>query len=165
MTTEPESPGQDGPVLIDRIVSGGQTGVDRAGLDVAIELGIGHGGWCPKGRRAEDGRIPDCYALAETVSEEYSERTERNVVDSDGTLILYLRTLRGGTELTYRLAKKHGKPSCLVDLSDPVPASAVQQWIREKSIRVLNVAGPRASQNGGIYELARAYLLTAVASP
>lgn len=91
--------------IVNKIVSGGQTGVDRAGLDVAIQLGIDHGGWCPKGRRAEDGRIPGCYQLAEADSDEYAFRTERNVVDSDGTLILFFATLRGGTELTYRLAR------------------------------------------------------------
>lgn len=154
----PESFDERASALVDKIVSGGQTGVDRAGLDVAIDLGIEHGGWCPRGRRAEDGRIPDCYLLRETDSEDYADRTERNVMDSDGTLILYLATLRGGTELTYRLAQKHGRPHCLVDLNDPKPARTVQQWMREKAIHVLNIAGPRASQNEEIYGSARAYL-------
>ncbi len=153
-----ESFEQRAPTIVDKIISGGQTGVDRAGLDVAISLGIDHGGWCPKGRRAEDGRIPECYRLMETDSEEYAIRTDRNVVDSDGTLILYITTLRGGTELTYRLTQKHGKPHCLVDLRDPQPAAATRQWIGENGIRVLNIAGPRAGQNEGIYELARVYL-------
>ncbi len=153
-----ESLGEDSPSIVDRIVSGGQTGVDRAGLDVAIELGIEHGGWCPKGRHAEDGRIPDCYQLRETDSPDYAVRTEQNVVDSDGTLILYFATLRGGTELTAWLARKHERPHVLVDLHEPQSAEEVRQWIRDRAIRVLNVAGPRASQNEGIYELARVYL-------
>ncbi len=158
MNSEPGSSDEGAPLIVDRVVSGGQTGVDRAGLDVAIELGIDHGGWCPNGRRAEDGRIPDCYQLAETDSSDYAVRTEQNVIDSDGTLILYFAQLRGGTELTYRLARKHGQPHFLVDLHDPKPANAVQCWIREQSIRVLNVAGPRASQSEDIYEMARVYL-------
>lgn len=144
--------------IVDKIVSGGQTGVDRAGLDVAIALGIEHGGWCPKGRRAEDGRIPECYQLDETESPDYAVRTERNVVDSDGTLILYFAALRGGTELTYRLAQRHGRPHFLVDLHGPASAETVRRWILDHGIRTLNVAGPRASQNEDIYEAARTYL-------
>jgi len=150
--------------IVDKIVSGGQTGVDRAGLDVAIESGIEHGGWCPRGRRAEDGRIPDCYQLRETNSPAYADRTEQNVVDSDGTLILYLAALRGGTELTYRLAQKHGRPHVLVDLHEPESAETVRRWIRDRAIHILNVAGPRASQNEGIYELARVYLESVLAT-
>lgn len=146
------------PSIVDKIVSGGQTGVDRAGLDAAIRLGIEHGGWCPAGRRAEDGRIPNCYQLAETESPDYAVRTERNVIESDGTLVLYAAKLQGGTELTYRLALKHGKPCLLVDLLKATPFEAVNEWIRAQGIRVLNVAGPRASQAEGIYETARAYL-------
>lgn len=155
----------DGPVvpILEKIVSGGQTGVDRAGLDVAISLGIKHGGWCPRGRRAEDGRIPECYRLTEANSADYAVRTERNVLDSDGTLILYLAELRGGTELTYRLAQKHGKPSFLIDLSRQESSQPVRQWLLDQKIRVLNVAGPRASQNEAIYELARAYLESVLA--
>ena len=101
-----------------KIVSGGQTGVDRAGLDAAIALGIDHGGWCPRGRRAEDGRIPDSYQLKETPQRDYSVRTEQNVVESDGTLILYRRRLSGGTALTFRLAQKHNRPCCRIDLEE-----------------------------------------------
>lgn len=158
MTLGPESLDRSASSFVDRIVSGGQTGVDRAGLDVAIELGIEHGGWCPRGRRAEDGPIPDCYNLKETDSPDYAARTEQNVIDSDGTLILYFATLRGGTELTYRLAQKHGKPFYLIDLRASPSVDAVRQWLLDQAIRVLNVAGPRASQNEDIYELARVYL-------
>ncbi len=94
-----------------RIVSGGQTGVDRAALDVAIALGIEHGGWCPRGRLAEDGTIPARYLLRETSSSEYAVRTEQNVIDSDGTLVIYYQRLQRGSLLTYRLAKEHGKTS------------------------------------------------------
>ena len=153
-----ESSDERPATCVGKVVSGGQTGVDRAGLDVAIALGIEHGGWCPKGRRAEDGPIPACYRLSETESDDYAVRTERNVVDSDGTLILYSGVLRGGTQLTYRLAQKHRRPHVLVDLCDPKPVEAVWQWIREQGISVLNVAGPRASQSEDIYALAREYL-------
>jgi hypothetical protein len=162
MSTEPESADRPESLTVDRVVSGGQTGVDRAGLDVAIELGIDHGGWCPNERRAEDGRIPDCYRLTENDSPDYAVRTEQNVIDSDGTLILYFARLRGGTELTYRLAQKHRRPCFLVDLHAPKPVDVVQCWIREQAIRVLNIAGPRASQNEGIYEMARSYLESAL---
>src|SRR4030042_6079458 len=93
-----------------KILSGGQTGADRSALDVAIALGISHGGWCPRGRLAEDGRIPDRYQLRETDYREYAVRTEQNVVDSDATLILCSGVLSGGTELTLRLAERHHGP-------------------------------------------------------
>ena len=164
MTLEPEVVDRPVAPILEKIVSGGQTGVDRAGLDVAIALGIEHGGWCPRGRRAEDGRIPDCYRLTEADSADYAVRTEQNVLDSDGTLILYLAKLRGGTELTYRLAQKHGRPSFLIDLSRQESSRPVRQWLFDQKIRVLNVAGPRASQNETIYELARVYLESVLAS-
>lgn len=154
----PESLDRSASSFVDKIVSGGQTGVDRAGLDVAIELGIAHGGWCPRGRRAEDGPIPNCYNLQETDSPDYAARTEQNVIDSDGTLILYFATLRGGTELTYRLAQKHRRPFFLVDLRTSPALDSTRHWLLDHAIRVLNVAGPRASQNEDIYEMARVYL-------
>ena len=93
---------------IRKIVSGGQTGVDRAGLDVALFLQVQHGGWCPLGRLAEDGQIPAKYELKETESSEYGFRTEQNVIDSCGTLILYCEKMSGGTFLTYRMAETLG---------------------------------------------------------
>jgi hypothetical protein len=144
--------------LPQRVVSGGQTGVDRAALDTAIALRIDHGGWCPRGRLAEDGRIADRYQLAETASSEYWVRTEQNVIDSEGTLILYRRALSGGTELTHRLAIKHSRPHLLVDLeTQPDPAEA-RQWIRANGISVLNVAGPRESTAPGIAQQSRRFL-------
>src|SRR6266852_5932705 len=103
-------------MVISKIVSGGQTGVDRAALDVALELGIPCGGWCPKGRRAEDGSIPDHYPLRETSTAFYPQRTEWNVRDSDGTLVLTLGRPDGGTALTIELARRLPKPFLAVNL-------------------------------------------------
>ena len=141
-----------------KIVSGGQSGVDRGALDAAITLGITHGGWCPRGRLAEDGPIPEQYRLTETDSPEYAVRTERNVVDSDATLILYRDQLRGGTELTRQLARKHGKPCLPVDLNDPPDVREVSDWLNAHEPEVLNVAGPRESQSPGIGAQASAFV-------
>lgn len=141
-----------------RVVSGGQTGVDRAALDVAIAHGITHGGWCPRGRRAEDGRIPDRYDLREHESPDYGARTERNVVDSDATLVLTVGTPDGGTALTVRLAARHMRPSLVVDLDDPPAPASVITWLRANGVGVLNVAGPRESTRPGISGRAAAYL-------
>jgi hypothetical protein len=140
------------------MVSGGQTGVDRAALDVAIALGIGHGGWCPQGRRAEDGVVPMRYALRETESRDYAVRTEQNVVDSDATLILCRGPLGGGTALTRELALRHGKPLLVVDLDGPTEPSAVRAWLEAHRIAVLNVAGPRESGCPGIGAAGAAFL-------
>ncbi|PSQ85488.1 MAG: molybdenum cofactor carrier, partial [Bacteroidetes bacterium QH_2_63_10] len=89
-----------------KIISGGQTGVDRAALDAALAFNVPVGGWCPKGRRAEDGQIPDRYPLEETPSEAYEQRTAWNVRDSDGTLIITDGSLEGGTALTMTEARR-----------------------------------------------------------
>jgi hypothetical protein len=137
-----------------KIVSGGQTGVDRAALDAAIAVGIDHGGWCPRGRLAEDGCIPERYRLRETDSPDYPARTELNVLDSDATLILYRGWLSGGTELTFRLARGHRRPCLTIDLDwKPDPARA-GDWLRTHGVAVLNVAGPRESQSPGVAALA-----------
>jgi hypothetical protein len=141
-----------------RIISGGQTGVDRAALDVAIALGIPHGGWCPRDRAAEDGRIPNCYQLVETEAADYPARTERNVQDADATLILCHGEPSGGTELTVRLAQRHGRPHRVVDLSAGVSPEEVADWLHAGEVRVLNVAGPRESQSPGIALAAAAFL-------
>ena len=145
--------------LVRKIVSGGQTGVDRAALDIALALGIPCGGWCPRGRGAEDGAIPARYPLQETGSHDYAERTSRNVIDSDGTLILAIGALHGGTLLTAQLAEKSGKPCLVVDLASPPEPGKVDSWIRENQISVLNVAGPRESQHPGIHALAGGFLI------
>jgi hypothetical protein len=140
--------------VISRIVSGGQTGVDRAALDVAIKLGIPHGGWVPKGRLAEDGPLPEAYRMRETPSAIYSERTEKNVIDSDGTLIISRGELSGGSEATREMALKHERPWLHIDLSRTsafLSAVRITDWLRAHRIRILNVAGSRASKDPGIY--------------
>jgi len=146
-------------VRLEKILSGGQTGVDRAALDVAMALNIPCSGWCPRGRRAEDGRIPDRYPLQETARPSYSSRTIQNVIDSDGTLILALGRLTGGTLLTKNTAHSRRKSWLFVDLHGSPDVTVVQNWLGENEIRVLNVAGPRASQAPGIYSLATSFLL------
>ncbi len=135
---------------LDRIVSGGQTGVDRGALDAAMVLGIDHGGWCPRGRLSEDGPIAARYQLQETSSAKYWVRTRRNVVDSSGTLILCRGVLQGGTKLTHQLAQRFRKPCLIVDLSQGEDLESVRRWIEHHDIRVLNVAGPRESTSPGI---------------
>ena len=144
---------------VERVVSGGQTGVDRAALDVALALGIACGGWCPKGRLAEDGTIHARYPLRETSSPLYPQRTEWNVRDSDATLILYRQRLQGGSALTQQLAQRLGRPVMAVDLQQTPSAGAIRDWLRERQVRVLNVAGPRASDSPELYESARTLLL------
>ncbi len=141
---------------IKKIISGGQTGADRAALDFAIESRIPHGGWVPKGRMAEDGPLPKRYKVRETQTAEYNERTEKNVMDSDGTLIFGNGTLNGGSALTMSLARRYQKPCLHLDLAQ-VPelqaAAQIETWIQENRISVLNVAGPRASKSPEIYAL------------
>ncbi len=144
-----------------RIVSGGQTGVDRAALDLARELGIDVGGWVPKGRLAEDGPLPQWYPLRETPSADPSQRTEWNVRDSDATLIVSDGGLTGGSALTAQLAERLGRPWLHANLSERAPIEwidAIATWIAEGKIKVLNVAGPRQSIDPGVYAKARALL-------
>jgi hypothetical protein len=145
-----------------RIVSGGQTGVDRAALDVALELGLPCGGWCPRGRRAEDGAIAERYPLSETPWWGYPQRTEWNVRDSDGTLILTRGQPDRGTRLTERLAQRLGKPCLVVDLSGKADVEDVRRWALSHQIRILNVAGPRESSIPGIHSQARCFLYTLI---
>jgi len=125
---------------------------------MALELGIPCGGWCPKGRRAEDGRIPDHYPLQEASSSEYPFRTQLNVEDSDGTLILSSGSPAGGTALTIKLAKKLKKPYLLVDLSQEGDSRKVLGWLKDHHIQILNVAGPREGEAPGIHDRAAAFL-------
>lgn len=145
-------------MTISKIISGGQTGVDRAALDVAISHSIDHGGWCPRGRRSEDGPIPDHYRLQETPDSDYLQRTQWNVRDSDATLILFLGELEGGTQLTRDFARQLHKPYQAINLQDPLPVTRLKAWLEDEKIGVLNVAGPRASKQPVIYEQALAYL-------
>lgn len=142
-------------------MSGAQTGVDRAALDVALELDIPCGGWVPRGRIDERGRIPDRYpGLRETASADWSERTEANVRDSDGTLIISRGPLTGGSQYTREVAKRLGRPWLHLDLAGSRSATldAAEDWIARHEIRVLNVAGPRESKDPELYELAAALL-------
>lgn len=141
--------------LIKEIISGGQTGVDRAALDVAKKLKVPYGGWCPRGRWAEDGVIPACYLnMKETPTEKPEQRTEWNVRDSDGTLIIVKDEPMGGTLYTIEMAVKHRKPFYILNLSNEKNINNVIFWIKDQNVRVLNVAGPRVSQEVGIYNSA-----------
>jgi hypothetical protein len=134
---------------VTRVVSGGQTGADRGALDAAIALGLEHGGYCPRGRLAEDGVIPARYQLTETSSAEYAQRTERNVIEADGTLLVTRGAPTGGSALTARLARARRKPLLSIDLdltSFEDAADAVRRWLAAHRIATLNVAGSRASR-------------------
>ena len=162
-----------------KIISGGQTGVDRAALDAAIKSNITLGGWCPKGRKAEDGIIDSQYPLQETPSSNYRQRTEWNVRDSDGTLIITWGTPTGGTLLTTRLAQKLKKPLIIIDMNNQIKNEGQQtftnnngfiqgnksayvqiiDWIKYHNIQTLNIAGPRQPTNKNIYNQAYTFLL------
>lgn len=141
-----------------RIVSGGQSGADRAALDWAIARGLAYGGWCPRGRRAEDGRIAQHYALEETPSRDYAQRTRWNVRDSDATLIVSrAASLTGGSAYTARCAERLGKP-WLHARPGADDAAAILAFLDQNRVRTLNVAGPRASTEPGVYEYVLALL-------
>ena len=138
--------------------------MDRAALDFAIESGIEHGGWCPLGRIAEDGLIPERYHLHETPTSDYADRTERNVLDSDATLIIGRDSeLAGGTLFTAQMAQKHRKPCLVVREADGVEnaAASIQGFVDQNAISSLNVAGPRNSESPGIVSFVRAVLAAA----
>lgn len=140
---------------LEKVISGGQTGVDRAALDAARAAGVPADGWCPRGRRAEDGVIDARYPLQETETAAYSERTRLNVRDSDATLIIGAPSRSGGTQLTAQEAARLRKP--LLHCEADVSANRVEEvvdWLRRHHVRVLNIAGPRASEAPGIYERA-----------
>ena len=134
-----------------KIISGGQTGVDRAALDFALNNGINCGGWCPLGRKAEDGKISDKYPLLETKSSKYSERTKLNVQNSDGTLIFFNQTLDKGSTLTATLAIKYCKPIFYYNFSANNNFSKITFWLNSNKIKILNIAGSRESNSTGIY--------------
>lgn len=147
--------------MIEKVISGGQTGVDRAGLDAAIELGIPHGGKVPKGRLSEDGGVPMRYDLIELDSDRYPVRTRANVMDSDGTLLLCSREQLArsrGTALTITYVRQYEKPWWIADPTKSHHAARVVAWIKEHHIKVLNIAGPRESKCPGIHDLSVNFL-------
>lgn len=132
-----------------KIISGGQTGVDRAALDVALKYGIECGGWCPTGRLDEFGRIPDRYPLKELKQGSFAERTLQNVTDSDGTVVIYCEELRGGTEFTGECCKQLKRPYALIDgakNSADEAGDLIVDFVGKQKINILNVAGPRQSE-------------------
>jgi Circularly permutated YpsA SLOG family len=144
--------------VVRKIISGGQTGADRAGLDFAIEVGLAHGGYVAKGRKAEDGRIDEKYRLTELATNSYPERTKRNVRQSDGTIILSLNEkLSGGSALTLSYARHANKPVLHIHNSetghDPLSHQVrrLKDFIESNAIEVLNLAGPRESNEPGVY--------------
>ena len=149
-------------------MSGGQTGVDRGALDAALAAGVECGGWCPAGRLAEDGRIPDRYPLRELPSGGYTERTARNVAESDGTLIIAIGEPQGGTRTTIECCIEQQKPHQLIDArrtSADEGAAIAQAFIVANGVRVLNVAGPRASEAPAAYDYALALVANLLAVP
>ena len=152
-------------LLLEKVISGGQTGVDRAALDVALAgKRLAAGGFCPRGRRAEDGRIPARYPVREAAERAYAARTRRNVRAADATLVLTRqapRSAQNGTALTLRVARAADTPCrhvCLPAASGQ--EAATRQWLAATGVRTLNVAGPRASEEAGVYEAARTFLKT-----
>ena len=140
--------------MIRKLISGGQTGADQAALDAAIKLGIPHGGWIPKGRLTEKGTLPDKYKLTEMPDTSYAARTEQNVIDSNGTIIISHGPLSEGSEYTRQMAIKHHRPYLHIDLNQAPAfksATLISAWIDKNSIEILNVAGPRASKDSQIY--------------
>lgn len=152
--------------MLERIVSGGQTGADRAAWDFALANGFRIGGWVPRGRLAEDGRIPPYYAgVLETDSDDPAVRTSFNVRDSDATLIVSHGALAGGSLLTFEEARRADKPVLHLDLAAVArgdAAALLRRWLTEVAPRVLNVAGPRASQDPAIAAATRDVLATAL---
>ncbi|HET6610577.1 MAG TPA: putative molybdenum carrier protein [Kofleriaceae bacterium] len=146
-----------------KIISGGQTGADRGALDAARDLGVAHGGFCPRGRRAEDGVIPAHYDLVETRAAQYAARTAANVRAADATLLITRGKMTAGSALTARLAEDSGCPFLHVDLArTAAPADEIKTWLAaHPEIATLNVAGPRESGCPGIAAAVRA-LITAV---
>ncbi len=167
-------------MAIIKIISGGQTGADRGGLEAALYCGVPHGGWCPKGRKAEDGRIPERYTLRETDTETYPQRTECNVVDSDATIVFSQGAPAGGSLLTLELARRCGKPWYAVDLtrgSQAEHVAGIVSWLHGKAENaegtscgrppetcVLNMAGSRESENPGMESTVMALMRTIIES-
>ena len=148
--------------MIKKIISGGQTGVDRAALDVALELGIACGGWCPEGRHADDGTIPARYPVQETAGMDHTVRTEHNVRDSDGTLMFYRGELQGGTAYAVLMAHHLKRPVMAVNVDAPPVPGDIVDWIKRHRLEVLHVGGQREATSPGIYERVRGMIRNVV---
>jgi len=147
--------------MIKKIISGGQTGADRAALDIALKLNIDHGGWIPKGRKTEAGPLEEKYLLKEMPTADYKERTQKNIIDSQGTVIISRAELSGGSKLTQSYAQVIGRPNCFLNLSytqEYEASEILRQFIMENKIQILNVAGPRLSSQPWIYQDVRTVL-------
>ena len=148
-----------------KIVSGGQTGVDQGALAAALAQGTDCGGWCPEGRLSEEGPIPAKYPVVELPGAGYRDRTLQNVLDSDGTVIIHDGDLEGGTRLTWVFCERHGRPSVLIDasaLGHEQAVAALVEFVLGNDVRVLNVAGPRASKWPGAFGYAKGLLVAAL---
>lgn len=145
-----------------KVISGGQTGADRAALDAALACGVAIGGWVPKGRKAEDGRISDTYSLIEMPTVDYPARTRKNIEESDATFVLTTAKQSPGTVLTLRLCKEIGKPFWTIAADMKLTKNVVmitKRWIDIGDFKTLNVAGPRESKCPGIYKAAYDFLI------
>ena len=141
-----------------KIISGGQTGVDRGALQAALDWQVSCGGWCPAGRKAEDGRIPVHFPVTELTGAGYAQRTERNVLDSEATVLIYFGTISGGSRLTLHCCRQANRPSLEIDASKIATAEAAQRmlaFVGEHKVVCLNIAGPRESSTPGAAEQAR----------
>ncbi len=153
-------------MILKKIISGGQTGADQGALDGAIACSFPHGGTVPAGRKTEAGALPKKYCMVELTSDHYPLRTEKNVVDGDGTLIVSIGSLRGGSLLTRKIAQDRGKTWIHIDFDKedlPSAVTRIMAWVKRNQIEVLNVAGPRASSNPRIYELTRRLIIDLLA--
>jgi len=148
--------------IFEKIISGGQTGADQGALDAALAINHPCGGWCPQGRKSEDGPITDMYPVQELDLDRYVSRTEQNVIDSDGTLIFFYGEPEGGTALTVNLARQYDKPLYLFDLDNHAlnqDPEVIWEWGLENNVYVLNVAGPRESKHPGTQVLVKALMM------
>lgn len=157
----PDAPVGDAPGRPARVLTGGQTGADRAALDAALAVGIPVGGWCPAGRWAEDGPLAEIYPLVETASSDPAERTRRNVEDADAVLVLAPLPVAGGTALALAHARALGLP---VRIVDPFAPNATSSVVGFGAGATVNVVGPRESEAPGVYAATRRVLGAAWAS-
>ncbi len=151
--------------MLRKIISGGQTGADRGALDGAISCSFAYGGAVPAGRKCEDGPLPQNYLMEELASEQYRDRTEKNVADADATLIVSHGALTGGSALTEKIARRLSKPCLHIDFNQASMAEALDKtahWVEHHRVCVLNVAGPRSSSDPQIYELTRLLVVSLI---